>query len=1140
MSSLAAHIVAVLEDATRPMSAREIAVALTSCGMTNVDKRTVNRCLYGPDVADEVRQDSKYRWSLVSRLSSDERESGEASEQTVAARVDHRKARAPTWEKFSRLLSYYLDCVREDDSQGARLFLTDEGNKYLTLHLSAEWCLSETGVLRVPLSQERRSFMGQLRQRGTSGALFYGYPLYVDWIPHSASGWSGGFAVPVFLQSVEYEIEGDELLLQLVHEWPRVNPEFSRCVLRSSEERRAFMHDLGLIEADGEPPDDGLADIVRRMVRVCPLAGTVEPLDPEDLADEPPTASLSEAGLYNRASLVIGEQSRYTRGLERELELLRDKTDEAALERSALRLFFGDAGEADSAKPKVAEDTPTVEVVPLNDEQREAVQSAFRNDLTVVTGPPGTGKSQVVLSVLASAYLRGERVLFASRNHKAVNVVETRINGLSDHPLVIRTGTRSGDRDLRAELLDFLSQVLSGSATDEDRLAEKDAREVVADLHTRREALWQRLEEVRQTRNQVDQLDQRLSAAQERLPHEVWRGLQQLSGLPEPGLAAESLRIVEYHLDDSLGVFGRIRRWFRRNRDLERAAEMIDLLSSQLQVLGSPSEDLVTEETLTYWREWLRRLVGLLEIARLIHVYQRALAALKQLPTSEHFAQELSDLEDRLWEWGARLIAATGRLLPDRLTGDTRRALGEFRATVERLAQDQIGGRAYARLRRDQERLFDLVAAVLPVWCVTNLAARGTLPFSGALFDLLVIDEASQCDFPSALPLLFRARRCLIIGDPQQLRHITTLPEYRDQQIQARYDLTGSEDTPYFFKNSLYDVAATCSGDSRVIALREHFRSHADIVSFSNRQWYGNTLRICTDYRRLVKPSGGPPGVRWTSVRGSVRRPGGGGAYNHEEAVAVVKELESLLVQRRFGGTVGVVTPFRAQANRMRDLANERLDLSVIERAELVIDVVHSFQGDERDVVLFSPCVGRQMPRGAKWFLGSTGNLFNVAITRARALLHVIGDRDACASCGIKHIEGFAKYVAGLEGREQASRQRVEFDDPRVGKWERPFYEALVHVGLKPIPQYAEHQYLLDLAIVDDDLRLDIEIDGELYHKEWDGTRCRRDVIRDLRLTALGWRVKRFWVYRIRDDMRSCVQEIVEIVEKVRAEQNNR
>ena len=1036
----------------------------------------------------------------------------------------------PSWQRFDQFLSYYLDCIREDDSQGARLFLTDEGSKFLPLPLAAEWCLSDQGVLRVPVSRERGSFLGQLRQRGRAGALFYGYPLYVDWIKQSGSGWTGGFAVPVFLQSIEHDIEHDALDLDLVHEWPRTNPDFLRSVFHYPEERKSFLHDLGLLEEEGAPPEDGLAGIVRRMSQIELPGEVAEPLDPENLQREPPIAEISGGGYYNRAILVVGEQSRYTRGLERELEYLRDNVPESKLEKSSLSLFFGQQAANKRSADVDTADLSIAEVVPLNDEQREAVRSAFGRSLTVVTGPPGTGKSQVVLSVLANAYLKGMRVLFASRNHKAIDVVEERINRLSDHPIVLRLGSRSRERDLRAELLTFLSQVLSSSASDEDRLDEKEAREALSSLMQKREDLWARLEQVRLARNEVDHFDRRLEAAKDKLPEASWRWLAQTQDLPPRKVAEGALKIIRRYLQKHVGLIETIRRWLHRNKEYARASRLIDELSSGFSELMEPREDLVTEETLEYWQTWLAAALELIEAGHLLDVYKQARTELSGMPTSADFANELAGLEERIWEWGARWIAATGRLLPDKLTPDVRRALGQYRATIEQLAKDQIGGKAaYARLRRDQERVFAKVAKVLPVWFVANLSARGWLPFDSGLFDLVVIDEASQCDFPSALPLLYRARRAMIIGDPHQLRHIVSIPSQRLQQIQNRHELTRTEDGPYLFSNSLYDVASTCAGEGKVISLREHFRSHADIVEYSNRMWYGGMLRICTDYRRLAKPLGQTTSIEWTAAQGTVRRARGGGDYNREEAEQVVRELEALLVQRRFAGTVGVVTPFRAQANRIRELANQRLDLHFIEASELTVDTAYGFQGDERDVMFFSPCVSREMPRGAKWFHSVFSNLFNVSVTRARALLHVVGDPGACASCGIKHIEEFARYFERLKHGRGFVPHRKIFDDPSVGPFEEPLYKALVEAGLKPIPQYQEHQYRLDLALPECNPPLDIEVDGELFHKEWDGTRCRQDVIRDLRLTALGWLVKRFWVYQVRDNMASCVREILEL-----------
>jgi very-short-patch-repair endonuclease len=200
------------------------------------------------------------------------------------------------------------------------------------------------------------------------------------------------------------------------------------------------------------------------------------------------------------------------------------------------------------------------------------------------------------------------------------------------------------------------------------------------------------------------------------------------------------------------------------------------------------------------------------------------------------------------------------------------------------------------------------------------------------------------------------------------------------------------------------------------------------------------------------------------------------------------------------------------------------------EQYQLTVNPAHSFQGDERDVILFSPCVGSPLPRGAKRFLENTDNLLNVAVTRARGLLHVVGDLEACRNCGIRYVEEFAEYVATL----QNPRGHPQQDSESVSEWEIMFREALKRAGLNPHPQYPEHQHWLDLAIIDSNVKLNVEIDGELYHREWDGSRCREDLKRDRRLRGHGWVVKRFWVYRIRDEMDECVREVLELLKRLK------
>jgi very-short-patch-repair endonuclease len=256
---------------------------------------------------------------------------------------------------------------------------------------------------------------------------------------------------------------------------------------------------------------------------------------------------------------------------------------------------------------------------------------------------------------------------------------------------------------------------------------------------------------------------------------------------------------------------------------------------------------------------------------------------------------------------------------------------------------------------------------------------------------------------------------------------------------------------------------------------------------------------------------------------------------NAEEAKAVVALLRDLVLERGYTGTVGVVTPFQAQGALIESVISQDRELSTaLAGASFLSSTVHAFQGDERDVMVFSTVVSFGIEAKTLNWLGSNGNLFNVAITRARAALFVVGDLKACLGSPVSYLAEFAKYASNGFGASQAKAPNYsdgeEYppvrDASKVSDWERMFFPHLVRLGLRPVVQHPVERYELDFAIFDGDRKLNVEVDGQRYHADWDGELCYRDRLRNQRLIELGWSVMRFWVYELRDDLPRCLKQI--------------
>ena len=282
----------------------------------------------------------------------------------------------------------------------------------------------------------------------------------------------------------------------------------------------------------------------------------------------------------------------------------------------------------------------------------------------------------------------------------------------------------------------------------------------------------------------------------------------------------------------------------------------------------------------------------------------------------------------------------------------------ELREIVMSSAPDDERASAFNQHISDTANLKALLR-IFPIIATTCISAH-RLGQPEPTFDLAVIDEASQCDTACALIPVVRAHALALVGDPQQLSPVVVIDKADNAALRRTYGITDEYD---FIENSAYKAFLACDAVSNEILLRDHYRCDEAIIGFSNRKYYNKKLSIKSGRRS-------DQALRYACVEMNTS-PIKNAAPAEAEAVAD-------FVQDNPDKSIGVITPFTSQRDYLTAILKERGCEGV------PCGTVHAFQGDEKDVVLFSLALTDRTTPATYGWLANNRELINVAISRAR------------------------------------------------------------------------------------------------------------------------------------------------------------
>ena len=288
-----------------------------------------------------------------------------------------------------------------------------------------------------------------------------------------------------------------------------------------------------------------------------------------------------------------------------------------------------------------------------------------------------------------------------------------------------------------------------------------------------------------------------------------------------------------------------------------------------------------------------------------------------------------------------------------------------------------------SRTSKRQFELFDdieysALLSAFPVWLVSLNTLYRVLPLKAKMFDLVIIDEATQCSISGCLPALYRAKRAMVVGDTKQLRHYSFLAKSKEAQLMAQNEISlNTKGIVSYRDNSILDLTLNALESHEQLAfLDEHFRSKPELIHFSNEYFYQSKLKVmqhrpCTSSGYLhVKRIGG------------VRDKSG---VNHLEASQVIQSIKAQISEDTQAGishSIGVISPFRHQAEHIAKEIETNFTEAEITKHKIRVATPFGFQGEERDIMLISFAVDNNSRRAAVYL--NKADVFNVTITRAR------------------------------------------------------------------------------------------------------------------------------------------------------------
>ncbi|MCI5162304.1 MAG: hypothetical protein D3917_09860, partial [Candidatus Electrothrix sp. AX5] len=525
------------------------------------------------------------------------------------------------------------------------------------------------------------------------------------------------------------------------------------------------------------------------------------------------------------------------------------------------------------------------------------------------------------------------------------------------------------------------------------------------------------------------------------------------------------------------------------------------------------------------WKLWAQRLAQLKEAWAWVQASSWLKDSLQSDPAA--LLRQSQRLDQEIQSYLSKLAAEKAwSCCFERMSETHRQHLIAWRQAMQKIGKTGKGKYVSVHRRDAQQHLSQCREAV-PAWIMPLHQVYETVNAGSGLFDVIIVDEASQCG-PEALPLFQLGKRLIVVGDDKQVSpEAVGIDKEQVQQLRHTW-LTGFDYADSFdLETSLFKHSERLFKNQ--ISLREHFRCMPEIIRFSSTLCYIDNplipLRQYTPDRLEPLQS---VFVETGHLEGSGQR-----IINRPEAEAIAEKVKLCCVDERYQGKSMGVIVLQGAASPKGETAQNRFIQSQLletigpekmEKHNIICGNPPSFQGDERDIIFLSMVVA---PNARFTSLTKTTyeQRFNVAVSRARDqlwLFHSVTINHLGSNClRLKLLEYFQNPDAGMSiiqgidieklrlAEHQADRKTESAPRPFDSWFEVDVALQIATQGYKVVPQYPFAGRRIDLVIQGEKAQLAVECDGDYWHGP---ERYTADLARQRQLERCGWQF-----FRIRE-----------------------